>query len=47
MGFGSFQGQNGVFRRFRTNSGIFVVVGGPGTKDRGPCEIWKFWGDFS
>jgi hypothetical protein len=34
-GFGSFWGQNGIFRRFWGNPGIFEVVGGFWSKKQG------------
>jgi hypothetical protein len=45
-GSGSFQGQNGLFKRFWQILKFLKWLEGFGTKDRGSCEIWEIFGDF-
>jgi hypothetical protein len=46
MGSGSFQGQNGLFRRFWGNSGIFGVVVGSWCKRQGLLQNLGISSDF-
>jgi hypothetical protein len=42
----SFQGQDGLFRRFWVILEFLEWFEGLGAKDRGSCEVLGFFGDF-